>query len=136
MRPRSLAPSRCGAIVNARAAGERRRIRPTDGSVVRSWIVPEGPRTATTESRRNTWSAVEIAPSCVRGCFGSVLWTLFGWLGSRGDPERRRGCRWDALRTWMTGLLPQYRTSSLTLADRKVLVGSGWAVELGAFEWW
>jgi hypothetical protein len=33
------------------------------------------------------------------------------------------------------GFLAQYRTSSLTLADREVLVGSGWAVELGTFEW-
>jgi ketosteroid isomerase-like protein len=41
----------------------------------------------------------------------------------------------DALRKWMTGFLAQSRTSSLTLADREVLVGSGWAVELGTFEW-
>jgi uncharacterized protein (TIGR02246 family) len=41
----------------------------------------------------------------------------------------------DALRKWMTGFLAQYRTSSLTLADREVLVGNGWAVELGTFEW-
>lgn len=41
----------------------------------------------------------------------------------------------DAMRKWMTGFRAQYRTSSLTLADREVLVGSGWAVELGTFEW-
>jgi len=41
----------------------------------------------------------------------------------------------EAVRRWMTGFLAQYRTSSLTLADREVLVGSGWAVELGKFEW-
>lgn len=41
----------------------------------------------------------------------------------------------DALRTWMTAFLEQYRTSSLTLADREVHVGGGWAVELGTFEW-
>lgn len=41
----------------------------------------------------------------------------------------------EAVRNWMTGFLAQYRTSSLTLADREVLVGSGWAVELGTFEW-
>ena len=41
----------------------------------------------------------------------------------------------DAVRKWMTGFLAQYRTSSLTLADREVLIGSGWAVELGTFEW-
>ena len=41
----------------------------------------------------------------------------------------------DAVRKWMTAFLAQYRTSSLTLADREVLVGSGWAVELGTFEW-
>lgn len=41
----------------------------------------------------------------------------------------------DAVRKWMTAFLSQYRTSSLTLADREVLVGSDWAVELGTFEW-
>ena len=41
----------------------------------------------------------------------------------------------DAVRQWMTGFLAQYRTSSLTLADREVLVGGGWAVELGTFVW-
>ena len=41
----------------------------------------------------------------------------------------------DAVRKWMTDFLAQYRTSSLTLADREVVVGSGWAVELGTFEW-
>jgi uncharacterized protein (TIGR02246 family) len=41
----------------------------------------------------------------------------------------------DAVRNWITAFLAQYRTSSLTLADREVRVGSGWAVELGTFEW-
>jgi ketosteroid isomerase-like protein len=41
----------------------------------------------------------------------------------------------DALHRWMTAFLAQYRTSSLTLADREVLVGRGFAVELGTFEW-
>ena len=41
----------------------------------------------------------------------------------------------DAVREWLTAFLAQYRTSSLTLADREVRVGSGWAVELGTFEW-
>ncbi len=41
----------------------------------------------------------------------------------------------DALRKWMMAFLAQYRTSSLTLANREVLVGGGWAVELGTFEW-
>jgi ketosteroid isomerase-like protein len=41
----------------------------------------------------------------------------------------------EAVRQWMTGFLAQYRTSSLTLADREMFVGSGWAVELGTFEW-
>ena len=40
----------------------------------------------------------------------------------------------DALRTWMAAFLAQFRTSSLALADREVLVGNGWAVELGTFE--
>ncbi|BCS32384.1 hypothetical protein TBR22_A15940 [Luteitalea sp. TBR-22] len=41
----------------------------------------------------------------------------------------------DAVRTWMTGFLAQYKTTALTLADREVMVGNGWAVELGTFEW-
>ena len=41
----------------------------------------------------------------------------------------------DAVRKWMTAFLAQYRTSSLSLNDREVLVGNGWAVELGTFEW-
>lgn len=41
----------------------------------------------------------------------------------------------DAVRAWMNGFLAQYRTSSLTLADREVMVGNGWAVELGTFDW-
>jgi uncharacterized protein (TIGR02246 family) len=41
----------------------------------------------------------------------------------------------DAIRKWMTAFLAQYRTSSLTLANREVLLGGGWAVELGTFEW-
>lgn len=49
-----------------------------------------------------------------------------------GEPPVRGD---KALRTWMTGFLGQYRTTSLTLADREVLVGNGWAVELGTFEW-
>ena len=41
----------------------------------------------------------------------------------------------DAVRKWMAGFLAQSRTTSLTLANREVLVGNGWAVELGTFEW-
>jgi uncharacterized protein (TIGR02246 family) len=40
-----------------------------------------------------------------------------------------------AMRTWMEGFLGQYRTSSLTLANREVFVGNGWATELGTYEW-
>lgn len=49
-----------------------------------------------------------------------------------GEPPLRGR---EAVRQWMTGFFAQYRTSSLTLADREVLVGTGWAVELGTFEW-
>lgn len=49
-----------------------------------------------------------------------------------GEPAMRGR---DAVRKWMTDFLAQYRTSSLTLADREVMAGSGWAVELGTFEW-
>lgn len=41
----------------------------------------------------------------------------------------------DGVRAWYSRFLTQYRTSSLTLANREVLVGDGWAVELGTFEW-
>ena len=41
----------------------------------------------------------------------------------------------DALRAWYVAFLSQYRTSSLTLGDREVLVGEGFAVETGSFVW-
>lgn len=49
-----------------------------------------------------------------------------------GEPPMRGR---DAMRKWTTGFLAQYRTSALKLADREVLVGNGWAVELGTYEW-
>ena len=41
----------------------------------------------------------------------------------------------DGVRAWVTAFLGQYRTSALTLANREVFVGTGWAVETGTFEW-
>jgi uncharacterized protein (TIGR02246 family) len=41
----------------------------------------------------------------------------------------------DALRAWYAAFLSRYRTSSLTLGDREVFVGEGFAVEIGSFEW-
>lgn len=41
----------------------------------------------------------------------------------------------EAMRKWMTAFLSQYRTTSLTLADREMRVADGWAVELGTYEW-
>lgn len=41
----------------------------------------------------------------------------------------------DGVRAWYSAFLTQYRTSSLTLADREVLVANGFAIELGTFEW-
>lgn len=41
----------------------------------------------------------------------------------------------DAVRAWMVAFLGQYRTTTLTLADREVWVGDGFAVELGTYEW-
>jgi uncharacterized protein (TIGR02246 family) len=41
----------------------------------------------------------------------------------------------DAMRAWYAGFLTQYRTSSLTLDDREVFVGAGWATELGTYQW-
>lgn len=41
----------------------------------------------------------------------------------------------EAASQWMRAFFAQYRTSSLTLADREVRVASDWAVELGTFEW-
>lgn len=40
-----------------------------------------------------------------------------------------------AMREWYSAFLAQFRTVSLTLSDREVFVGDGWAVELGTFEW-
>ena len=41
----------------------------------------------------------------------------------------------SAMREWYAAFLSQYRTTSLVLADREVLVGDLWAVELGSYEW-
>ena len=41
----------------------------------------------------------------------------------------------EALRAWYTAFLSRYRTVSLTLGHREVLVGEAFAVELGSFEW-
>ena len=41
----------------------------------------------------------------------------------------------EAMRKWMTAFLSQYRTTTLTLADRELRVADGWAVELGTYEW-
>jgi len=41
----------------------------------------------------------------------------------------------DALRRWYQAFLAKYRTSSLSLTDKEVFVGDGWAVEFGRFEW-
>jgi ketosteroid isomerase-like protein len=40
-----------------------------------------------------------------------------------------------AVRTWYDQFLTQLRTSSLTIADREVLIGSEWATEIATFEW-
>ena len=40
-----------------------------------------------------------------------------------------------AVRAWYDQLLTQFRTSSLTITDREVLIGGEWATELAAFEW-
>jgi ketosteroid isomerase-like protein len=40
-----------------------------------------------------------------------------------------------AVRAWYAAFLTQYRTSSLTLGDREVFVGTRWATELGKYEW-
>ena len=40
-----------------------------------------------------------------------------------------------AMREWYAAFLSQFRTSSLVLGDREVFVGTGWAVEVGSYEW-
>jgi ketosteroid isomerase-like protein len=40
-----------------------------------------------------------------------------------------------AMREWYAGFLSHYHTTSLTLSDPEVLVGDGWAAELGSYEW-
>lgn len=41
----------------------------------------------------------------------------------------------NAMREWYAGFLSQYRTASLTLANREVFVSGEWGVELGSYEW-
>ncbi len=41
----------------------------------------------------------------------------------------------EAMREWYAAFLSQCRTTSLVLSDCEVLVGDGWAVELGSYEW-
>ena len=41
----------------------------------------------------------------------------------------------SAMRSWYAAFLAQYQTSSLTLSDKEVLVGNGWATETGSYEW-
>ena len=40
-----------------------------------------------------------------------------------------------AVRAWYDQFLTQLRTSSLTIADREVLIGGEWATEIATFEW-
>jgi hypothetical protein len=39
------------------------------------------------------------------------------------------------MREWYAGFLAAFSTTALSLADREVFVGDGWAAELGSFEW-
>lgn len=41
----------------------------------------------------------------------------------------------EAMRAWLATFLSQYHTSGLTLTDREVFVGEGWATEVGTYEW-
>ena len=40
-----------------------------------------------------------------------------------------------AVRAWYQQFLTQWRTSSLTVTDREVLIGGAWATEVAGFEW-
>jgi len=40
-----------------------------------------------------------------------------------------------AMRTWYSGFLTQYQTSSLSLNEKEVEVGDEWATETGSYEW-
>jgi len=40
-----------------------------------------------------------------------------------------------AMRTWYGGFLSAFKTTTLTLSDREVIVGGDWASELGRYEW-
>ena len=39
------------------------------------------------------------------------------------------------LRSWYSAFLGQYQTSSLNLKDKEVVVGDGWASEVGSYDW-
>jgi ketosteroid isomerase-like protein len=41
----------------------------------------------------------------------------------------------EAMRAWYAAFLSQYQTSDLVLSNREVILGAGWATELGAYEW-
>jgi ketosteroid isomerase-like protein len=64
--------------------------------------------------------------------------TLFAYVSDDvvimppGEPALRGKA---AMRQWYEGFLSQYRTSSLTLANRELFVGDEWAVETGTYEW-
>lgn len=40
-----------------------------------------------------------------------------------------------AVRTWLTGFLSQYRTSSLDLSEEEVYLGGDWATLVGTYAW-
>jgi ketosteroid isomerase-like protein len=40
-----------------------------------------------------------------------------------------------AMRNWYAGFLAQVRTTALTVSERDVFIGSGWAAERGTYEW-
>lgn len=53
-------------------------------------------------------------------------------LAPPGEPPVRGKA---ALGDWYRAFLAKYRTTALTLSDKEVFVGQGWAVEFGRFEW-
>lgn len=40
-----------------------------------------------------------------------------------------------AMRNWYAGFLAQVRTTALTVTEREVFIGSGWAAERATYEW-
>jgi len=94
------------------------------------------PEAGSADAARRT--AVEAAVDTFHQALRTNDTALFAYVADDvvmmppGEPVLRGKA---AMREWYKGFLSVFTTSSLTFADREVLVGDDWAVELGSYEW-